>query len=1741
LALTACFRSSTPRLDATARQNFIFTDIQSLSTTSTTVSSSGITITFDKTADWDAGSGVRGFTATVTILNQSGNVLEDWDLRFHFLATITTMWNATFEYAATSDRYFVFPESWNATLANNQSRSVGFQGSYSGVFQPPTSYILSGLPIGEQTPSEPITPACTLDTTFVVTADWQNGDGTRGFVAEMYLTNTGAYPFNWQLAFDLDADITTMWHASYTRENSRYSVSPASWNTRIEPGQTLSFGFLGSTSGTLSEPQGVSCGEDGNEDDGDDDSDDDTSPNTLPEPWQQITIGDGTATASYNPDTATFTSTLNATAESTHFIYQSTPQDASIVAKVQRPVSSAVDAKAGVMLRQSNEASSPYVFVYLQGDSVSVDYRDAGNQVVTTEGSSVSAADTRYLKLERKEGRVYVYESDEGVSFSLVTTILLSLVSPYYTGLATSSTAPSQASFQEVQVQAQGDINADFIASPASGTVPLTVQFAATPHDPALSYHWDFGDGTTATGQAISHTFTSPGAYFVRLSVSQGQSSETVGRHVIVQSQRQADGYYTVNPGDTIVGVDGVTFVTAPSYATGASRLRIERTALPEDVPAINLQSYERLVSPYYEVFSPDVDVVASPNSRERQFYIGIPVPEGVDGRKVTIYGAVFSDILCDPMPGFDGNDCSEERYWWSDFSSDGFYYPASNMYYAPVPSYPSGKPEYFVMLEWTGSPRNISRETLPWEDSGANLNLITPLQVAVPVDVDAAESENFVIRCHRNFEGNNSTACTDLAEDIVGVAQDAYDYLRRHGFGAPYSRTNADGRHIIDVHPTTSPTSEGSRCSELWSGYVWYARRQQVICLGLNQTSITELETDRTYTIAHEMFHDIAHNPDVVGARIRPYKWWVEGTATFAAGTIRGCTGNAQCQTLELDPRLSWFPRRLDIGFFDDAGLRPYQLQEFWLYLATEAGATNLGFLLPLFEVEGGPSATSFDMLLRNGGMNGYVVEGGFAELYYNWVASILGYTDDSTGGGYGDADRVCTTCSVPAGERFGTITDLLPDAQGNTPASFDLNPLNSVMYRLVLAEGQTLTDVVAGLELEDPNGNLQYFVFEDEGFAYIVIVNTDINPTGGTSSGGISISPEVTPCQGAACPGAGPSAGYSWGDPHINTFDGYFYTFMATGDYVLVESRVDELMIQVRYRPFNNNGNEWSANEAVAMNIHGDIVEFYGVKDFAQPLTLINGIEIPSGNALIPLPNGGLVRLEERSASATWMDGSTIWLQLHKSGKGGDFLAGIVQVKLLANRWGTVQGLLGNNDGDQLNDLRLRNGSKLSLDPFRDRYEVSQALYSGPFRSSWLVQSNESLFSRGVNRFDPFYPTRVVRLDDFDPAIVAAAAQACHVEGVVTTEVLSRCILDIAITDDIGFARFAAAVDPQVPGVAISPRALYFSSVTSRELTAFVKGVENDTVIWSTTGGIVNGSGQTVSYTPPAEHGTYTITATLAADPSISDTVRVVVGTPLVIAPSEVVLLPGTGQRFTAFGAEGQSVIWSTSAGQLSGPGRTVSYIPPADGGTYTVTARLAADSSVVATATVQVVGTALTPSHLNLLPGESVPVTWLNAAPFEPVWSATGGSISGAGESVTYTAPTTTGTYTITATSSDEVLTANATVTVATSFPPIARDINVAGNPNETLDLDPLWNDSDPRNERLTIVAISTPEHGTASILPGGELIRYTPATDYEGVDSFSYTIENERGERASAVIYLTIGFGGYSMQSGGGNAE
>ena len=66
-------------------------------------------------------------------------------------------------------------------------------------------------------------------------------------------------------------------------------------------------------------------------------------------------------------------------------------------------------------------------------------------------------------------------------------------------------------------------------AAPTSGTAPLAVDFTGEATDPegeALTYEWAFGDGTTATGQNVSHTYQNPGTFTAKLTVTDARGAK---------------------------------------------------------------------------------------------------------------------------------------------------------------------------------------------------------------------------------------------------------------------------------------------------------------------------------------------------------------------------------------------------------------------------------------------------------------------------------------------------------------------------------------------------------------------------------------------------------------------------------------------------------------------------------------------------------------------------------------------------------------------------------------------------------------------------------------------------------------------------------------------------------------------------------------------------------------------------------------------------------------------------------------------------------------------------------------------------------------------------------------------------------------------------------------------------------------------------------------------------------------
>ena len=65
--------------------------------------------------------------------------------------------------------------------------------------------------------------------------------------------------------------------------------------------------------------------------------------------------------------------------------------------------------------------------------------------------------------------------------------------------------------------------SASFTASSLTGEAPFEPTFTSTATDPdgsIASYEWSFGDGTTGSGPSVSHRYTAPGTYDVRLTVT---------------------------------------------------------------------------------------------------------------------------------------------------------------------------------------------------------------------------------------------------------------------------------------------------------------------------------------------------------------------------------------------------------------------------------------------------------------------------------------------------------------------------------------------------------------------------------------------------------------------------------------------------------------------------------------------------------------------------------------------------------------------------------------------------------------------------------------------------------------------------------------------------------------------------------------------------------------------------------------------------------------------------------------------------------------------------------------------------------------------------------------------------------------------------------------------------------------------------------------------------------------------
>jgi PKD repeat protein len=96
--------------------------------------------------------------------------------------------------------------------------------------------------------------------------------------------------------------------------------------------------------------------------------------------------------------------------------------------------------------------------------------------------------------------------------------------------------------------------DANFTASPTSGTTPLTVNFTDTSTGSPTSWAWTFGDGGTSTAQHPSHVYSDAGTYSVTLTVTNSLGSDTLTRtDYITVTPPPPDFSISVSPSKQIV------------------------------------------------------------------------------------------------------------------------------------------------------------------------------------------------------------------------------------------------------------------------------------------------------------------------------------------------------------------------------------------------------------------------------------------------------------------------------------------------------------------------------------------------------------------------------------------------------------------------------------------------------------------------------------------------------------------------------------------------------------------------------------------------------------------------------------------------------------------------------------------------------------------------------------------------------------------------------------------------------------------------------------------------------------------------------------------------------------------------------------------------------------------------------------------------------------------------------------
>jgi hypothetical protein len=271
-------------------------------------------------------------------------------------------------------------------------------------------------------------------------------------------------------------------------------------------------------------------------------------------------------------------------------------------------------------------------------------------------------------------------------------------------------------------------------------------------------------------------------------------------------------------------------------------------------------------------------------------------------------------------------------------------------------------------------------------------------------------------------------------------------------------------------------------------------------------------------------------------------------------------------------------------------------------------------------------------------------------------------------------------------------------------------------------------------------------------------------------------------------------PVSARSYGDPHLVSFDGASFSFQTVGEFVMAKSASGHLEVQARQRA---EGQDFSLNTAIAMNVAGDRLCFYANEKpdaDRESLFRLNGNPIRV-ESTYRLPHGGtIVKSGRKEYIVSWPSGERAILNLNTLGS-MDFVN--LNLEIIPCLDEQFNGVLGNANRNVNDDFRTRTGRSpkedfvtfVSTDQevnriAQDMEREHLSYIAKDFADEWRVTDETSLFDYGfgentmtyTNRFFPQFH-RTIR--DLTPDQQATARRSCEEAGITGSD-LNGCIYD-------------------------------------------------------------------------------------------------------------------------------------------------------------------------------------------------------------------------------------------------------------------------------------------------------------------------------------------------------------------------